>query len=851
MWQKVAILSAFVIISLVRGSPVDNSLHNDEIEEAKFRVPELLRKGFAADEPTTYRLPNDSYPISYDIFLVTHIHKGDYNFQGNVMIKTEIVEATNKITLHYKQIEIELVAVFKAEPLQPIENTSFNLIPSHDFLIINLPSTFEVGTELLIHVTYKGKLRDDGAGFYHANYTNSQGETKFYGATQFEVTDARHAFPCYDEPGIRAIMTLTIVHDKSVTAIANTEVFLEEDEEETNYVITTFKPTPVMQSYLLAFAISDYKYVDAINTRIPQRIFATPMAIEGGQANFSTTVVGPILHKLEEVLKVSYPLPKMDHIALTKFNFGAMENFGLITYIDRGLLLNPTLSESAAYMQQGSIISLVTHEYAHQWFGNIISPKWWQYTWLNEGFATLFANYIPSLVYPERRSMRSFFSSTIQTAFNRDGIDAWSMNHYTEEPAKLWDKFGGIGYQKSGCVLRMMMEVMTEEVFLKGLNYYLTENYMKAATPVELHTSLQQAYNEAFPNKPMLIGEIMYSWEDQAGYPLITVTPSGNNLLFSQRRYPVSKGEIYSVPITLASKTSPTFNIRTPKVWLPVQSLGYPTEYTGYTQGDWLIVNIDQVGYYRIDYDTTLWQANIKQLKDNHAVINPLNRALLVDEFYLAWTEFNRVGGAHAIEILSYMGKEDEFLAWARGQRIFNDLRSHLFDTLVHEHFNDFILQITKPHLDVLGYEGFDGEDSHLASLRSYVKQWSCRGFDGNCFLQEYKKFQNFYNNGAQGTVNFDFCYAMRLIDETTFGQLLAISVSDRSFANRASYIQNFGCSMNNENLKKLLKVTLDAGNNLDSDERQSILSGTYKNTREGLTLAFSFLDENYMKLRS
>ncbi|CAG9805385.1 unnamed protein product [Chironomus riparius] len=850
MWQKVAILSVFVIISLVRGNPVDNLLHNDGIEETKFGVPEKFSKVLAIDEPTTYRLPNDSYPISYDIFLVTDIHKGNFDFQGNVMIKTEIKEATNKITLHYRQIEIKLVTVFVAEPLEPIDGTSFDLIPSHEFLVINLPRIFEVGSELLIHIGYSGRLRDDGAGFYWGSYNNSAGETKFYGATQFEVTDARHAFPCYDEPGIRAIMTLTIVYDKSYTALANTEVFIEELEEETNYKITTFAPTPVMQTYLLAFAISDYEYVNATDTRIPQRIFGTPMAIKEGRGNFAATVVGPILHKLEEVLNVLYPLSKMDHIALTKFNFGAMENMGLITYIERGLLLNPALSESATYNQQNSIISLVTHEYAHQWFGDIISPKWWQYTWLNEGFATLFANYIPSLVYPERAAMRSFFSSTIQTAFNSDGPNAWSMNHYTEIPDELWNKFGGIGYQKSGCVLRMMMEVMTAPVFLKGLNYYLNENYMKAATPTELHTGLQTAYDAAFPEKPLMIGDIMYSWEDQAGYPLLTVRVGKNNTIFSQTRYPVHNGEVYAIPITYATKSNPDFSVRTPKLWLPVPTFGFTPEQTGYTDGDWMVVNIDQVGYYRVDYSSVLWRANIAQLNDDCTVINPLNRALLLDEFYLGWTQFRRVGGADAIKILSYMGKEDEFLAWARGQRIFNDLRNHLFDTLAHEKFYELIQEITKPHLNVLGYEGFDGENSNRTSLRSYVKQWNCQAFDNDCFIHENEKFMNFYNNGQEGATNFDFCFAMRTIDETTFGQLLAIVVSDKDFVNRGRYIQYFGCSLNHENLKKLLKITLDEGNNLENDEIQTILTSTYSNSRDGLTLALSFLDDNYMKLK-
>ncbi|XP_070496047.1 aminopeptidase N-like [Chironomus tepperi] len=848
LWLKVA-FGAILMVNFVCSSPVDKLYLDNEIGETKFKSIPKSDKLYNLDDPATYRLPNNSIPVEYYITLETNIHEGDFNFLGNVIIHIKIVEETNQVTLHYRQISITRIEIIDPVlQLVIVSNATYNYIESHDFLVIDLPITYQPDTELILNIDYNGKLRDEGAGFYWGSYNNSQNETKYYGATQFETTDARHAMPCYDEPGIRAVMHLTIIHGKSYTAIANTEAVGHYDTVD-GKVVTVFAPTPKMQTYLLAFIISDFDHVNATNSRVPQRIFGTPKVIEEGQGDYAATVVGPILDKLEEILHIEYPLSKMDHAALTKFDSGAMENFGLITYIERNLVLNPALSLSAKYSQQGSIISIVAHELVHQWFGNIVSPTWWTYTWLNEGFATFFASYIPSLVYPERRPMRSFFSYLTFVAFMSDEDGSWAMNHYTEDPKELDSKFDGIGYHKSACVLRMFMEVMTEPVFLKGLNYYLTDNYMKAATPTQLHKGLQTALDEAFPGNLLDLNTIMYSWEDQAGYPLISVNVSGTNLVFSQRRYPKSNGEIYSVPITFATKTNPDFAVRTPKVWLPTASMSVDQKLIGYTANDWMIVNIDQVGYYRVDYDTTLWRANIEQLNKDHKVINELNRALLLDEFYLAWTQFNRVNAADALNILNYFGKEDENNAWARGQTTYNILKNRLFGTPVYEKFAEFIRAKTKPHLDILGYEGFDGEDPDRASLRSYAKQWSCQSIDRDCYLLEQQKFIAYYN--GSGGLNFNFCYAMKLVEDPIYTQIVIGITTSSNFPNRAEFVRNLGCSLRVDNLNVLLLEILNSGNNLSNIERENLLTGMFSNSELGLKTALKFIDESYTPLSS
>jgi aminopeptidase N len=382
MWSKSTtclILLIAATLSFGRGNPFDDGLHN-HIEEVKFGRNNLLLSPNAKAFPTntsSFRLPTTSVPKSYDLTLTTNIDRADFEFIGNVKIRIQMKSETDEIVLHYRNNTMNSIKLWEVDGTsQPITITDFNYLPSHDFLLIRLPAVRQVNNEFILEIDYRSELREDGQGFYRGNYTNESGMLTWYAATQFEVDDARHAMPCYDEPGIRAPMTVSIIHGKSFTAISNMEELSREEFDATHY-ITKFKSMPIMQTYLLAFLISDYKYVQTTvaQSRIPQRIFAVPAAIDNHEGDFAATVVGPILQKMDDYFGVSYPNTKMDHAALTYFNFGAMENYGLITYIDTALLLKPTLTGAARERQENAIISIVAHEFAHQWFGNIVSPQ--------------------------------------------------------------------------------------------------------------------------------------------------------------------------------------------------------------------------------------------------------------------------------------------------------------------------------------------------------------------------------------------------------------------------------------------------------------------------------------------
>lgn len=330
MWVKVA-LSLLLVTNLSFGNPLSGLYNSDgvTIEESKYRTV------MKSDEtvisplyvPTTYRLPNNSIPLHYDLFITTDIDKGIFDFTGSVKIHIQILEDSDEIILHYRQTTIDVINLLNVDGTTIIvQDLGYDQIEAYDFLVITLPNPVYTNDEFVLEIKYFGTHRSDGGGFYRGSYVNTDGNTVWYATTQFEIDDARHAMPCYDEPGIRAPISATLRHGRTFTAVSNTDV--ESITEDGDYTITKFLQTPRIQTYLLAFLVSDFDYVTATNTRIPQKVYARPELIQNGFGDFAATVVGPILRGLEEHIGVNYPISKMDHVALSLFNFGAMENIG-------------------------------------------------------------------------------------------------------------------------------------------------------------------------------------------------------------------------------------------------------------------------------------------------------------------------------------------------------------------------------------------------------------------------------------------------------------------------------------------------------------------------------------------
>jgi len=380
---KYQILLIFLfLIKLTLQNPLKS---DDDLSESKSRAEEKnwkINSGYYEeksiknglnDDTATYRLPNDTLPIRYDIYLKTDVDKSNFDFDGRVKIDVRAVEQTNIITLQYRDITISKVSLIDISTEEVLAGElNFEYVLVYEFLKIQLPRTLQPNEEVRLEITYNGTLKTNDAGFYLAYYTIND-TTVYYAVTQFESTDARHAFPCYDEPAIRAPIGLQIQHDKSYSAHSNMPLIDTIPIAGTDYVISKFDDTPPVQTYLLAFLISPFDFVSNNDPEIPQRIFAKPTSIANGEADFALSIADPILKKIVNHFGVNYTLPKLDHAAITQFAAGAMENWGFVTYAERYLLATSTSSSSV----RKNIIATMAHEDAHMFFGNLVAPHWY------------------------------------------------------------------------------------------------------------------------------------------------------------------------------------------------------------------------------------------------------------------------------------------------------------------------------------------------------------------------------------------------------------------------------------------------------------------------------------------
>ena len=366
--------------------------------------------------------------------------------------------------------------------------------------------------------TFTGYLNDKMAGFYRSSYKDKDGKTKWIASTQMEPTDARRAFPCFDEPALKAEYTVTLIADQEHVCLGNMDVA---SEKQVDSKITggqrkavTFNKTPPMSSYLLAFIVGELNYVESKDFRIPVRVYATPdKDIEHGR--FSLDLAAKTLAFYEKEFDSPFPLPKMDMVAVPDFSAGAMENWGLVTYRVVDLLFDEKTSGANTKQR---VAEVVQHELAHQWFGNLVTMDFWDGLWLNEGFATWMSWYSCNKFYPEWKVWEGFVTDTLQGALS---LDSLRSSHPIEVPVKRADEvnqiFDAISYSKGSCVLVMIAKYLGEQTFMEGIRNYIKKHAYGNTRTEDLWAALGAA-----SGKP--VEKVMNIWTKNIGYPVVTVT---------------------------------------------------------------------------------------------------------------------------------------------------------------------------------------------------------------------------------------------------------------------------------------------------------------------------------------
>ena len=495
------------------------------------------------------RLSKNIIPLKYDIRL--HPDLENFTFEGIETIHLNVLQKIRIVTLHSKELEIETVKIgdvfAKISYNEGNETASFSF-PSAIGLRAR-PKFIPAGKHKLT-IVFKGILNNKMRGFYRSKYAIS-GKEYHMATTQFEATDARRAFPCFDEPAQKAIFNVSLIIPKGKTVISNT-LPVSVSEHEGGFEVVKFSPTPIMSTYLLAFIIGDFEYIERKSKRgVIVRVYTTPG--KKHQAKFALDCAVKTLEFYEKYFDIAYPLNTLDMIAIPDFSSGAMENWGAITYRESALLVDEEHS-SASNKQWVALV--IAHELAHQWFGNLVTMEWWTHLWLNEGFASYIEYLAVDKLFPKWDIWTQFSTNDLGIALR---LDALASTHPIEIPVHHPDEIGEIfdevSYSKGASIIRMLADYIGEKNFRDGLRYYLKKHSYKNTETVHLW----QAF-EKVSKKP--VAKMMRNWTGKPGYPVIKAEIKNNELSLSQERFfasPISKKKskdktTWQVPVSLKSE---------------------------------------------------------------------------------------------------------------------------------------------------------------------------------------------------------------------------------------------------------------------------------------------------------
>ncbi|KAG0321007.1 Aminopeptidase 2 mitochondrial [Linnemannia gamsii] len=708
-------------------------------------------------------LPTNVRPTHYDLTLTPDLTT--FNFYGHVLINLDINKPTTAITLNSNQLDLISAKLtnlaLKTESSQ--NATDITLDKDNETATLTFADELQPGSTAVLHIVFKGVLNESMNGFYRSSFKDDAGKTHYIATTQFEATDARKAFPCWDEPAIKATFDVTLRVPTDLVALSNMNVISEKDVGHSGKVkgdaaqkgdvpstqkgdvpsaqkgdvpstqkgdvpstqkgdvpstqkgdvpstqksdvpstqkgdvpstqkgdvpstqkgdvpstqkgdvpstqkgdtVDTLRPlkevkfatTPVMSTYLVAFIVGKFEYIETVTKNLPKpitcRVYVLPGKTE--EAEFALSVTPLALEYFTELFGVAYPLPKMDLITIPDFESGAMENWGLVTYRAIRLLFNEKTSD-LSYKRH--IAYTICHEIAHQWFGNLVTMDWWDYLWLNEGFATWVGNLAVSKFFPEWDNWSYFIADGFQMGLALDGLRS---SHPIEVPCKhpheIHQIFDAISYYKGASCIRMLSSYLGLDVFLEGIRIYIKRHAYKNTCTEDLWAALSEASG-------VNVGQFMNAWIKQVGYPVVDVEEDADasTLTFKQSRY-LSSGDLsadentsrWTIPLGI--EPAPT-DSKEKSAMLMDESATFKLEKGGHYK-----INSKYNGFFRTAYPAAALTRISQSIKSKDPLFTSDDRVGLLADLG-ALSKSGHIRTSSLLELLESFEDEDQYVVW-------------------------------------------------------------------------------------------------------------------------------------------------------------------------------------------
>ena len=751
-----------------------------------------VEKPFNFNE-TPGKLPKEVVPTEYAIRIVPNLD--NFTFAGSESVKLNVRSPVHQLVLNGLELKIEAASVDGKElPLSAIKTDN-----EKELLTLTLPSELAVGDHALT-LRFTGKINQQGQGLFYMRYQEQgSGARKVMLGTQFEATDARRFFPCWDEPAFRSRFQLTVVVPENWLAVSNMPI--ESEQKIAGGKEVRFAPTPPMSSYLNVFVAGELDFIESRVGPTQIRVIATKGKAELGR--YALEASAEILKYYNDYFGVPYPLPKLDQIAIPGGFGGAMENWGGITYYESRLLFDP---KSSSGETKQNIYEVLAHEMAHMWFGDLVTMAWWDNLWLNEGFASWMGSKCTAHFNPQWEVWLA--RDLPRDPTRRIGIakeaamegDARSTTHPIQQrvatEAEANSAFDDITYKKGQSFLRMLESFLGEDVFRDGIRRYIAAHKYSNTTTADLWNALSDASNKS-------VGEIAAGWTEQPGFPVVTVKREADGKVrLTQERFTVNFKNapplLWQIPLTYSVVgETPATLLMTDKT-AALENI--PADRA-------LKLNLNGAGNYRVEYDDRSWELLLKALPK----LGVEDRVNLMSD---AWA-LVQAGRAPVSLYFGLIEKLPASTDLAEREQIINVLdfvNGLLVGSSERERFQRYARSLLRPTFATLGWEPKPDEPPNAGRLRASLIGALGHLNDPEVLAGCRERFEKYLAHPASLPPDLRapvLAVVGRYADEKTWNKLHELGLKTTSIEDQQNYYDALACATDPKLVKKTLAIAL------------------------------------------
>ena len=752
----------------------------------------------SAEKPFSFKdtpgkLPKEVVPTDYSVHIVPNIDKR--TFAGTETVKLQVRSLVHQLVLNALELEITEASLDG----KPLPKSAIRIDKETELLTLTLPTELEPGDHTLA-LSFSGKINQQGQGLFYMRYQEQgSGATKLMLGTQFEATDARRFFPCWDEPVFRARFQLTVVVPESWLAVSNMPI--ESEKKIAGGKEVRFAATPPMSSYLNVFVAGDLDLIESRSGPTQIRVIATKGKAELGR--YALEVTAQILKYYNDYFGVAYPLPKLDQIALPGGFGGAMENWGGITYYESALLFDP--KNSSAETKQ-NIYEVLAHEMAHMWFGDLVTMAWWDNLWLNEGFASWMGTKCTAHFNSQwevwlRRNLPR--DPTRRAGITKEqGMegDARSTTHPIQQPiaaeAEANSAFDDITYKKGQSFLRMLESFLGEDVFRDGIRWYIAAHKYSNSTTADLWNALSEA-----SQKP--VAEIAAGWTEQPGFPVVKVKREADGKLrLTQERF------------TVNFKNAPTLQWKIPLTYCVIGQVAATLLMTSKTDvlenipaDRALKLNVKGAGNYRVEYDEPSWILLLEALPK----LGIEDRVNLLSDSW-AIVQANRAPVSLYFGVVEKLPASTDIAEREQLINVLDFINGLLVGNPEREKFQRYARSLLRPTFETLGWDPKEGEPPTTGNLRASLIETLGDLNDPEIVEGCRERFANYLASPTSLAPDLRpavFAIVGRYADEKTWTKLHELGLKTTSIEDKQNYYNALACATDPKLVKKTLAIAL------------------------------------------